>query len=146
MSTEDSLEAPKHAGGRPSTKFIEAHFKKQRYQDNKAKKWIVTCNYCTTELIHRDNRCANHIANRKECPEAPEFARQQALQKLVDTKQSGSVNSEEILKNSQDDDTRDTGPSKPTKRIRREDAKLTAYLEKPLDQSVQDELDMRLIR
>lgn len=148
MSTE-----AKSAAGRPTTKFVDAHFSKKRLQDNKSKKWLVSCNYCNKELIHRDNRCAHHIINRKECPDAPEHARQQALLKLKDARQAEELEEPiDILKNSSASTTEDGNPDNvsglviPVKRPRKEDGKLTTYLEKPLDQRVQDELDLRLIR
>lgn len=129
-------------GGRPSSKFIEAHFNKIKLQDNRAKKWVVTCKYCSTELIHRDNRCLNHIRNTKECLEAPDTARQQALFVLKNSKKSEEKPSD-ILWTSEDVEDEE-GTSK--KKIKLENSKLTSYLEKAIDPKVKAELDLKVLR
>lgn len=144
MSSE-AAEATASQGGRPTAKFVDAHFKKKHLQDNKSRKWVVSCNYCKAELLHRDNRCAHHISNRKECPDAPEFARQQALFKLKNAKQS-EEDPADILKSAPEPKDGDTAGGKPVKRARQEDGKLTSYLERPLDQRIQDEIDLKILR
>lgn len=142
MSSE-AAEATASQGGRPTAKFVDAHFKKKHLQDNKSRKWVVSCKYCKAELLHRDNRCAHHISNRKECPDAPEFAWQQALFKLKIAKQS-EEDPADILRCTSD--TKDGDAEKSVKRARQEDGKLTSYLEQPLDQRIQDEIDLKILR
>ncbi|KAF8984838.1 hypothetical protein BDQ17DRAFT_1336066 [Cyathus striatus] len=47
--------------GRPEDSAIYAHFVKKEHNE-KTKQWIVTCNYCSKDIIHYDNQCLIHLA------------------------------------------------------------------------------------
>ena len=95
----------KRGSGRPTDKFIEAHFKKKERLNNNTRKWRVICVHCESELTHRNDKCAEHISDIKNCPNAPEHARTQALLKLAQRRPETSV--EEMLRTGKDVDDED---------------------------------------
>src|SRR5882757_5166699 len=79
----------KHPGGRPPAKILTDNFTELEKVNNKSRRKIWKCNYCTPtsgngqRIEERDNRCLLHLTNPKDCPDAPPFIRNEACKALM---------------------------------------------------------------
>jgi hypothetical protein len=79
----------KHPGGRPPAKILTDNFTELEKVNNKSRRKIWKCNYCTPtsgngqRIEGRDNRCLLHLTSPKDCPDAPPFVRNEARKALM---------------------------------------------------------------
>ncbi|EMD30600.1 hypothetical protein CERSUDRAFT_127775 [Gelatoporia subvermispora B] len=74
-----------HGGGRQLDAFVEKHFNKDGPRNEKTKRYMMLCKYCTDPkpIEHRDRRCILHVSKFEHCPNAPQDVRIEALSLLV---------------------------------------------------------------
>ncbi|KAF9521621.1 hypothetical protein CPB83DRAFT_743688, partial [Crepidotus variabilis] len=72
------------SGGRHPEPFIFEHFTKVGAMNSSTKKWNVRCNYCPPNallILHRDNRCLNHLTDK--CANVPKVVKEAAQLKVM---------------------------------------------------------------
>lgn len=119
-------------GKRGLDPFYKAHFTILEKQNNKSNKYWVECRYCPgSRLNHRDNRLLEHISEPDQCPGASNDVRMQALRMLNRKRQGGEEDAEVV----------EAGKKRKLK-----SAALESFLDRPIDKTVSDEYDRKMLR
>ncbi|KAJ7656016.1 hypothetical protein DFH06DRAFT_992033, partial [Mycena polygramma] len=81
--------------GRKPAAFNTNHFTQVGKKQDRSQRWLWKCKHCGDEpdskgasLEGRDNLLPRHIADSRECPNAPSTARQEALRFMADKKKT----------------------------------------------------------
>jgi hypothetical protein len=135
---------PKGPGGRPLDNFIVNNFEKTRpeHEDGKTYRWYMKCRHCSTEILHRDSRCLNHLAHGNECKSASPEVRGQALKKLSDKVQHDTKPG----KSAQSVLWADDGLKGAVKKRKIADSSIASFADRPLEPERQGKLDRKLVR
>lgn len=135
-----SLQPCRQQAGRKPSRFLDIYFKRGDLKPDNSNRRFYYCTFCDAEILQREITCAQHILSVEKCPDASAEARAWAL-KEISGKKKVSADVEEVK-----------GPRSslekpaPKKQKTAVDQKVTTFLERELDETTKNSLDVRLLR